>query len=136
MYDTTALAADEHESKAGFRRALIGLMILGIVLRLVRCLQNYPMWCDETMLAANLLDRRWTELLQPLAYRQICPVGFMALEWAIVHFLGFSELSLRLIPGLCAVATVPLFHCLARQVFGGQTRTAWSRLRYSPSLSH
>jgi hypothetical protein len=97
-------------------------MILGIVLRLVRYLQNYPMWCDETMLAANLLERNWTELLQPLAYRQVCPVGFLALEWAVVRFWGFSELSLRLMPVLCAMASVPLFGFLARRVVGAGSR--------------
>ena len=122
MHGATAWEAGKHEAKAAFSRAIIGFMILGIVLRLVRCLQNYPMWCDETMLATNLLDRRLTELLQPLAYRQVCPSGFLALEWVVVHLLGFSELSLRLIPCLCALASVPLFHFVARQVLGGGTR--------------
>ena len=75
-------------------RLVIGFIILGVVLRLVRCLLNYPMWCDETMLAANLLDRSWTALAQPLAYRQVCPLGFLALEWIVVQLIGFSELSL------------------------------------------
>ena len=105
-----------------FSRAVIGFMILGIVLRLVRYLQNYPMWCDETMLAANLLDRHWNELAQPLAYRQVCPVGFLALEWAVVRLLGFSELSLRFIPVLCGLVSVPLFGFLARRLLGGESR--------------
>jgi hypothetical protein len=112
---------EEHDPKPTFSRAVIGFMILGIVLRLVRYLQNYPMWCDETMLAANLLDRHWNELAQPLAYRQVCPVGFLALEWAIVYLLGFSELTLRFLPVVCAVASVPLFGLLAHRVLGGRT---------------
>ncbi len=79
------------------------------------------MWCDETMLAANLLGRRWTELAQPLDYRQVCPLGFLGLEWLVIQALGFSELSLRLIPALCAVASVPLFLFLARRVLGERT---------------
>jgi hypothetical protein len=121
MYGTTEWAGDEDEAKAAFTRAAIGFVILGIILRLVRYLQNYPMWCDETMLAANLLDRRWIELVQPLDYRQICPMGLLALEWIIVHIYGFSEPSLRLIPVLCAIASVPLFHFLARKVLGRGT---------------
>jgi hypothetical protein len=121
MCGTTGWTGDEEQQQAIRSRAVIGFVILGIMLRLARYLQNYPMWCDETMLAANLLDRRWFELLQPLAYRQVCPPGFLAVEWIVVHFLGFSELSLRLIPGLCAVASVPLFHFLARRVLGRGT---------------
>ncbi len=114
-------AGTERDSKAALRWALLGFMILGVALRLVRYLQNYPMWCDETMLAANLLGRRSTDLAQPLLYRQVCPVGFLALEWAVVQLFGFSELSLRLIPLVCAVASVPLYHLLARLVLGAQS---------------
>jgi len=122
MDGTVEPASEERNPKAAFSRAVTGFVILGIVLRLVRCLQNYPMWCDETMLAANLLERRWTDLAQPLHYRQVCPLGFLALEWAVVQLFGFSEFSLRLIPVLCALASVPLFHFLARRTLGTGTR--------------
>ncbi len=121
MYGPSILPSAERDPKVTLSRAVIAFVALGIVLRLVRWLQNYPMWCDETMLAANLLERDWTELAKPLAYRQVCPLGFLALEWAVVHLVGFSELSLRLVPVLCAVASVPLFHFLARRVLGGGT---------------
>ena len=106
------------DPQAALSRAVAGFLILGILLRLVRYLQNYPMWCDETMLAVNLLDRRWMDLAQPLAYRQVCPLGFLALEWVVVQLWGFSELTLRLFPILCALASVPLFFLLARRVLG------------------
>ncbi len=105
-------------------RVTFGLVILGIVLRLVRWLQNYPMWCDETMLAANLLDRGWTELARPLAYRQVCPLGFLALEWGVVRLVGFSELALRLVPIVSAIASVPLFYFLATRVLGDGSTAA------------
>ena len=84
-------------------------------------LLNYPMWCDETMLAANLLDRPWSTLARPLAYRQVCPLGFLGLEWITVQLIGFSELSLHLIPLVCSIASVPLFYFLARRVLGDRT---------------
>ena len=121
MPGTANCASEEPLSKVVSARLVIGFIILGVVLRLVRCLLNYPMWCDETMLAANLLDRSWTALAQPLAYRQVCPLGFLALEWIVVQLIGFSELSLRLVPVVCAVLSVPLFYCLARRVLGEGT---------------
>ena len=121
MAGTAARGGAGHDREVALSRAITGFAILGIVLRLVRYLQVFPMWCDETMLAANLLDRGWTDLVQPLAYRQVCPLGFLAVEWAVVRLLGFSELSLRLIPAFSALASVPLFHFLARRVLGKAT---------------
>jgi hypothetical protein len=122
MRDDHGWPTATRDSPDPLSRAVVGFIILGIVLRLVRYLQNYPMWCDETMLAVNLLERNGTELVQPLAYRQVCPVGFLAVEWAAVRLLGFAEFSLRLMPVLCAVATMPLFGFLARRVLGGGSR--------------
>jgi hypothetical protein len=121
MPGTVNCASEEPISKVVCARLVVGFIILGVVLRLVRCLLNYPMWCDETMLAANLLDRPWTALAQPLAYRQVCPLGFLALEWIVVQLIGFSEPSLRLIPVVCAIVSVPLFCCLARRALGDRT---------------
>ena len=97
--------------------------------------RTYPMWCDETMLAANLLDRDWTQLTDPLAYRQVCPLGFLALEWLVVRILGFSELgSLRLVPLICA-ASVPLLSAGARDLLGAGTAATWPwRSLRSPNL--
>jgi hypothetical protein len=110
---------DVGSENQAFRPALIlGLLSLAIALRLLRYLQTFPMWCDETMLAANLLDRGWIDLVKPLDYRQVCPLGFLGLEWFAVRRLGFSEASLRLLPLLASIASVPLFHRFARRVCG------------------
>jgi hypothetical protein len=115
-------SASERDAENRIRRTIIGLMIFGLVLRLVHYLQNYPMWCDETMLAANLLDRGLADLVQPLDYRQVCPVGFLALEWVCVRTVGFCEASLRFIPALAALLSVPLFYLLARRTLGRGTQ--------------
>ena len=98
METSAAMSDAGHAFQRQLTRGIAGFLALALVLRLIRAIQNYPMWCDETMLAANLLDRDWSELAQPLAYRQICPLGFLALEWLAVRIFGFSELSLRLVP--------------------------------------
>ena len=121
MEAPAALSDDGQISSEQLTRGVVAFLALAVVLRLARALQNYPMWCDETMLAANLLDRDWTDLAQPLAYRQVCPLGFLALQWLAVRILGFSELSLRLIPLICALASVPVFCLLARRTLGAAT---------------
>ncbi len=100
--------------------AALGFVALGVMLRLVRYLLNFPLWCDETMLAANLLDRSYLELLQPLDYRQVCPVLFLFIELTAVKLLGFSEFSLRLFPFACGVASVFVFWHVARRLLRGE----------------
>src|SRR5262245_22469922 len=84
--------------------ATAGFVALGLWLRAARYLLNFPLWCDETMLAANFLDRGYADLLRPLDYRQIGPLLFLAAELTSVRLLGFSEWSLRLVPALCGLA--------------------------------
>src|SRR5262249_28189153 len=52
-------------------------------------------------------------------YRQVGPLLFLAIELTSVKLLGFSELSLRLFPAICGVASVPLFWHVARRLLQG-----------------
>jgi hypothetical protein len=92
---------------------------LGIVVRLVRYLVRYPIWHDEAFLAVNFLNRGYLDLLRPLDYRQVSPILFLWIELTAVRLLGFSELSLRLFPTICALASVLLFRHLAARLLRG-----------------
>jgi hypothetical protein len=100
-------------------QATAGFVALGVLIRLARYLLNFPLWCDETMIAANFLDRGYPDLFQPLDYRQVGPVLWLAIELTSVKLLGFSEMSLRLFPAACGVASVPLFRHVAGRVVKG-----------------
>lgn len=108
----------EEQARIRFERATLAFLGLAVALRLVRYLLNFPMWCDETMVAVNLLDRSWLDLARPLEYRQVAPIGFLALEWLATRLFGFSEMALRLVPALASLLSAPLFLCLARRVLG------------------
>lgn len=99
--------------------ATAGFVALGILMRVVRYLLNYPLWCDETMISANFLHRGYADLFRPLDYRQVCPVLFLVIELTSVRLFGFSEMALRLFPALCGVASVPLFRHFAGRILGG-----------------
>lgn len=92
---------------------------LGVVVRLVRYGLAFPLWCDEYQLCANFLDRGFGQLLKPLNYNQVAPVGFLWSELAAVRVFGFSELSLRLFPTVCGIASLFLFRHVARQLLRG-----------------
>jgi len=101
------------------RRWLLTLMIFGVTLRLTRYLLRFPLWEDEAMLSANLLDRGYAGLLQPLHYCQVAPTLFLWGQLAIVKLLGFSEYVLRLIPFLCGMGSLLLFRHMAGRLLQG-----------------
>jgi hypothetical protein len=94
-------------------------VVLGIIVRSARWLLAFPLSADEYQLAANLLDRGFLELLQPLQFNQVAPIGFLWIESAVVRLFGFSELSLRLFPFACGVANLLLFRRVAGRLLQG-----------------
>ncbi len=94
-------------------------VILGITVRLVRYLVNYPIWHDEAFLAVNFWDRGYADLLRPLDYGQVAPWFFLVIERTVMLALGYSEPALRLFPTICSIATVPLFRHIAGRLLGG-----------------
>lgn len=94
----------------------MGFVLLGITIRLVRYFLCFPLWGDEACLAANFLDRGYRGLLEPLAYLQVAPIGFLWIERTAVKLFGFSEYALRLFPLLCSLASVLLFYRLAARM--------------------
>lgn len=109
-------------SSRGQRRWLLALLIVGVLLRLTRYLLRFPLWEDEAMLSANLLDRGYGDLLQPLHYCQVAPTLFLWGQLTIVKFLGFNEYTLRLVPFVCGLASLILFrHVVGRLLQGVAT---------------
>ena len=91
----------------------------GLVLRLTRYLLRFPLWEDEAGLSANLLDRGYGGLLQPLHYLQVAPPLFLWGQLTLVKLLGFNEYSLRLLPFLCGVGSLLLFRHVAGRLLQG-----------------
>jgi hypothetical protein len=98
------------------------MILVGIGLRLGRFGLNYPLWGDEACLAANLIDRSYSQLLAPLQFGQVCPPAFLAIELAMTRWLGFREWVLRLFPLGCAVASVPIFGWMAGMLLSAKSR--------------
>lgn len=99
--------------------ALIGL---GVTARLLRYLLRFPLWEDESFLASNYLDRSFAGMLEPLAFHQVAPLGYLWIELAVVKLLGFTELTLRLWPLVAGLASLLLFAHLSNRLLQGGTR--------------
>ncbi|OJW24629.1 MAG: hypothetical protein BGO49_06180 [Planctomycetales bacterium 71-10] len=111
-------AASEADDR-WFERASWMLVGLGVLVRLVRFLVDYPIWHDEAFLAASLWDRGPAELAKPLEYGQVAPWMFLLVERLFVTTLGYNEMTLRLFPTLCSMASVVVFRHMAARVLRG-----------------
>jgi 4-amino-4-deoxy-L-arabinose transferase-like glycosyltransferase len=116
--------------------AFIGL---GILIRTIRYLLNFPLWPDEAYLAHNYLDRGYLDLLRALDYEQVAPLLYLWVQKTIVCIFGFSEYSLRLYAFLGSIASMFLFRHLAGRLLQGVSRlmaigtfaVAYPLIRYS-----
>ena len=90
--------------------ATIAIMLLAVVLSLVQLLCNRSLWLDEAMLALNIINKSYAQLLQPLDYTQVAPIAFLQIEKVFSTLIPNSEFGLRIFPLLCFWASVYLFY--------------------------
>ena len=65
------------------------------------------------MLANNIVERSYRELLLPLDRLQSAPIGFLYLEKLALNCFGKGAFSLRILPYLCYLISIPAFYKLA-----------------------
>ncbi len=101
-----------------FDRPILPYLIIafGIAIRLIQYLANRSLWADEAVLALNIVNRSYLELLQPLDYDQGAPIGFLMVEKLAVQILGNNEYALRLFPFVCGVGSLFLFYELGKKL--------------------
>lgn len=120
-------------------RTIVAFMAVGIAVRLIRYALRFPLWADESFLAVNLLHRGYADLMRPLDCHQVAPLLFLWTELTAVKLLGFNEWSLRLFPLLSGIASIFLFHRLARHLLRGAAQVlavaifavTYSAIRYA-----
>lgn len=109
------------------------ILFIGIALRLIQYFINRSLWLDEAKLALNILDRDWLSLLKPLDYNQVAPVLFLLLEKLMVTLSGGSEFTLRLIPLLSGIASIPLMYRFTKQISGSEPAALTAMFIFSVS---
>jgi hypothetical protein len=101
---------------ARFAPIIFGVLTLGVAVRTAHYFANRSLWLDEAMLALNIGERSFAGLLDPLAFNQAAPLGFLWLEKLAVSVLGVGEMALRLFPLIAAIVALFLFAVLARRL--------------------
>ena len=101
---------------------IFGVITLGVAARTAHFFANRSLWLDEAMLGLNIGERSFAELLQPLAFNQAAPLGFLWLEKLAVTLLGVSEMALRLFPLLAGIFGLFVFAVLGRRLLAPLVR--------------
>ena len=77
-----------------------------------------PLWGDEQMIASNIRDRGFADLVGALDYNQSAPLGWLWAQHALVAMFGTDEYVLRLLPLLAAVGALVLGWLAGRRWLG------------------
>ncbi|MBE7385323.1 MAG: glycosyltransferase family 39 protein [Leptolyngbya sp. SIO1E4] len=97
------------------------IVALASTVRIIQYCFNRSLWADESVLALNIVNRSYGELLQPLDYDQGAPFGFLILAKFATQLLGDNEYALRLFPLIGGIATLIIFYSIARHYLQGSS---------------
>ncbi len=90
------------------------IILIGIFLRMRQFIYNRPLWLDELMLALNIRNRSYAELLLPLDNNQGAPVLFLWIEKCFYLLGGNKDLLLRIFPLLAGILSIFLILLVSR----------------------
>ncbi|MBF2028556.1 MAG: glycosyltransferase family 39 protein [Oscillatoriales cyanobacterium C42_A2020_001] len=105
---------DQKNSLIYLKRLSLLILGLGIFIRVAQYISNRSLWGDEVMLALNLMERSYPELLQPLTLDQAAPPGFLYVQKFAMQTLGNNEYALRLFPLITGIISMIAFYQLGK----------------------
>ena len=94
---------------------VLAIICTGIYLRTALYIQQVPFWQDEINLSVNIVDRNLSDVFLPLIADQKAPPLFLLLTMIITKIKGISFLSLRFIPYLSGIISIPLFYIFLKR---------------------
>ena len=97
---------------------ILVIIVMGLLIRGRQYLANRSFWLDEAFLANNIKFRSFSELLEPLEYSQVAPIGFLWAEKLMANMFGLSELSLRFLPFIVSILSIYLLYDLSKILLG------------------
>ena len=94
---------------------IVGLIfLLAIFVRTKAYITNQPLWHDECSLAMNIIHRNILGYFHGLEHSQVTPIGFVMLTKLISLVFGTKELTLRGIPYICGILSIPTFYYFSK----------------------
>lgn len=93
------------------------IMAIGFITRIKLFISARPLWHDECSLAINILTRNPFQFLSPLDHLQSAPPIFMGITKIFTYIFKTNEFSLRIIPFLSSLLSIPIFFLLSQKIF-------------------
>ncbi|HEX2959302.1 MAG TPA: hypothetical protein VHO70_20880 [Chitinispirillaceae bacterium] len=105
------------QSENSYRKRLfpVCFAIIALISFLIRAKNLFlgsSFWWDEAMLADNIINRNFIELLKPLQWFQVAPPGYLWITKLIASVTGYSDIGFRLVSFLTGISIPPLFFLL------------------------
>lgn len=69
----------------------------------------------------NIVSKSFNELLGPLDYNQVAPIGFLFIEKTFTFIFGDYDYVLRLFPFISFLVSIPLFYSLSNKIIQSKT---------------
>ena len=98
------------------RIAAWAIIVLGALVRIREFVFARSLWIDEASAAISIASRDFAGLTKPLENSQTAPIGYIMLTEVSDVLFGPGEMSLRLLPLICGIATLVLFYQLLRRL--------------------
>ncbi len=95
--------------------SVYGILLMGIVIRLILFFQNRNLIIDEANIVHNLYERNFAALLLPLSYEQYAPPLFLWIEEICSLLFGYGEKALKIYPLLCGIASLFVFRKIMKK---------------------
>ena len=104
-----------------YKRGLILIFGLGILLRVVLFLVNPSLFADESALAINIYNKSFKELFGALDFLQASPVGFTIIVKSLITIFNpqsdyLRDLVLRIFPFISGMLSLPAFYYLVKLI--------------------
>ncbi len=109
-----------NKNEIWFTRVVAGIISFGVIAAIINFLHNRSLWFDESLLALNVVNKSYLELLRPLDYNQVAPVGFLFIEKFLSTLTGNHDWSLRIFPFLCYIGSFPLLYFFNMKLHGSK----------------
>lgn len=113
---------------------LLAFTITGVILSVINLFNLRSLWHDEACLALNIIDKNMTELLDPLDYDQVAPIGFLLTEKIFTSLLGESDWSLRIFPLIGFLLSIYLIQSLTTKILKDKTFGLFASAFFATSL--
>ncbi len=94
---------------------IIGILVLGLILRLITI--NQSLWLDEAINVLAAKNLPFWHFVTGYPLGDFHPPGYFAILWIWSHIFGYTEISVRMPSVLLGVATIFITYLLGKDLF-------------------